>query len=71
MIRISGPKIQDVAQAVDGQTIDNVTYTLAGPLAGIQAVFTTDAANEEAAKDSLKKHLKQTFPVLRLYLEVI
>lgn len=71
MIRISGPKIQDVAAAIDGQTIAGVRYRSTGKIQGIQALFTSDAPNEESAADSLKKHLKQTFPLLRLYIEVV
>lgn len=71
MIRVSGPKISDVTKHLDGRTVSGVTYQAHGKPVGIQVCFCTDAADEQLAKNDLKKHLKEAFPVLRLYIEVI
>lgn len=71
MIRVSGPKIQEVVKAIDGIEINNVIYTYTGKTVGIQATFNTNVDDEEFAKDNLKKHLKQSMGHLRIYIEVI
>lgn len=71
MIRVSGPKIQDVVKNVDGKEIDGIVYALTGKVQGIQATFTTNANDEEVAKDQLKKYLKQYMGPYRIYVEVI
>lgn len=71
MIRVSGPKIQEIVKAVDGKEINEVVYTYTGKTVGIQATFTTNVSDEEFAKDNLKKYLKQNMGHLRIYIEVI
>ena len=71
MIRVSGPKIQDIVKNVDGQDINGVVYTFTGKLQGIQATFTANVIDEEFAKDNLKKYLKQNMGPYRVYVEVI
>ena len=71
MIKVSGPKIQEVVQKVDGQYINGIVYTFTGKIQGIQATFTTNSENEEIAKDNLKKYLKQNMGPYRMYVEVV
>ena len=71
MIRVSGPKIQDIVNKVNGQDINGVVYTFTGKLQGIQATFTTNANDEEFAKDNLKKYLKQNMGPYRVYVEIV
>lgn len=71
MIRISGLKIQDVANKINGLVIEDVTYTFTGKVQGIQAYISTDSDDEEKAKDNLKKYLKQNMGYLKLYYEIV
>lgn len=71
MIRVSGPKIQDIVKLVDGKEINGIVYTYTGKTVGIQALFNTNADDEEFAKDNLKKYLKQNMSYLRIYVEAI
>ena len=71
MIKVSGPKIQDVVKLVDGKEIEGIVYSFTGKMQGIQATFTTNANDEEVAKDLLKKYLKQNMGPYRMYVEVI
>lgn len=71
MIRVSGPKPNEIIEIINGKEIDGVVYTYTGKTTGIQAYFATNAADEGVAKDALKKYMKQNVPHLRLYFEVV
>lgn len=71
MIRVSSPKIKEFVEMIDGKEIEGVLYRLVGKIIGIQAIFETNAEDEEYAKDSLKVYLKQKYGYLKFYVEVI
>jgi hypothetical protein len=71
MLRISSGKIKDIINDINGKAIDGITYTNAGEAVGITATFSTDAGDDELAKQTIKKYLKERFPVLRIYVEVV
>jgi hypothetical protein len=71
MLRISSGKITDIINDINGKTVDGIIYTKAGETTGLMAVFSTDAKDDELAKQTIKKYLKERFPVLRIYVEVI
>jgi len=71
MIRISSSRISDIVKDIDGKVINNIRYNKTGEPAGIQAVFSTDTADEQLAMTTIKKYLKEKYPVLRIYVEVI
>lgn len=71
MIRISGNKIKDIVEGVDGQVIEGIKYESTGPIKGISATFNHDNPDEELAKATLKKYIKTAYPVLRVYVEIV
>ena len=71
MIKISGAKINEISAEIDGKTFDNIKFTRTGDPEGIAASFSVDTSNEELAMAALKKFLKEKYPVLRIYVEII
>jgi len=71
MLRISSSKINDIAADIDGKVINDIRFGKSGNPVGIQATFTSDAADEQLAMAAVKKYLKEKYPVLRIYVEVI
>ena len=71
MIRISSSKIKEIANDLDGINIDGIHFAQEGEVRGIQAIFANDADDEEVAKAVVKKYLKENYPVLKIYIEVI
>lgn len=71
MIRVSGPKIQEIVKEISNKNINGIVYTFTGKLQGIQATFAANIDNEETAKENLKKYLKQNMGPYRIYVEVI
>lgn len=71
MLRISSPKIADLAKELDGIEIEGIQFKKKGEPKGIQVLFTVDTDDEEMAKTVLKKYLKVNHPVFHIYVEVI
>lgn len=71
MIKISAGKIRDIAADIDGKTIDGIRFTQSGEPQGIMATFTVDASDEGSAQAAVKKYLKEKYPVLRIYVEIV
>jgi len=71
MLRISGPKITEIAKELDGIEIQGINFNQKEEPKGIQVLFLTNADDEETAKSVVKSFLKEKFPVLRIYVEVI
>ena len=71
MIKISSAKIRDITADIDGKVIEGIQYTKSSEPQGIMATFTVDTSNEEHAMAAVKKYLKEKYPVLRIYVEVI
>lgn len=71
MLRISSPKVTEVAKELDGIEIEGIHFKKEGESKGIQVLFSTDADDEELAKKVLKKYLKVNHPVFHMYVEVI
>ena len=71
MIKISSSKIRDITRDIDGKVIDAIQFTKSGEPEGIAAVFSVNTSDEELAKAAIKKYLKEKFPVLRTYVEIV
>ena len=71
MIKISSARIKDITSDIDGKVINDIQFTKSGEPQGIMATFTVNASNEELAMTAIKKYLKEKYPVLRIYVEVI
>jgi hypothetical protein len=71
MLRVSGPKMTEFAKELDGIEINGIHFKQEGVVQGIQAVFSTDAEDEELAKGAVKAYFKANHPVYRIYVEVI
>lgn len=71
MLRVSGPKMVEFAKELDGIEIQGIHLKQEGPVKGIQAIFSTDAGDEELAKSAVKAYFKANHPVYRIYVEII
>jgi hypothetical protein len=71
MLRISSAKILKITDDINGKEVDGITYTKSGEPAGLMATFSAGAADDELAKQIIKKYLKEKYPVLQIYVEVI
>jgi len=71
MLRISSSKINDITADIAGKTINGIRYSKSGEPVGLMATFSSDAADEQLAMAGIKKYLKEKYPVLRIYVEVI
>lgn len=71
MLQVSGAKIKEIVNEINGKEVDGIQYTYTGKMVGIQATFTTNIEDENLAKEKLKKYLKQNMGHLRIYIEVI
>ena len=71
MIRISSSKISDIVKDIDGTTINDIRFSKASEPVGLMVTFTSDAKDEQLAMAAIKKFLKEKYPVLRIYVEVI
>ena len=71
MIKVSSSKIRMIAEAVNGNCLDSITFELVGVVKGITASFSHDSADEELAQKVMKKYIKTNFPVLKVYVEIV
>lgn len=71
MLRISSPKITNLAEELNGIEIEGIHFTQENEPSGIQVNFSVDTENEELAKSVLKKYLKANHPVFHIYVEIV
>ena len=71
MIKISGPKIQEVVSLINEKEIDEILYSQIGEISGIQAFFNINSLNEEKAKEGVKKFLKTNMRYYTYYVEIV
>jgi len=71
MIRVSSSKIKDLAKELNGIEILGIHFKQEGEVKGIQVLLSTDTDDAEKAKSAVKNYLKEHYPALKIYVEVL
>ena len=69
-IKIGTTKIDDLIKAIDGKTLDGITFHYTGQKMGINAKFEHDGPDFETAKKAIKAFTKSTEEFAALFISV-
>ncbi|MBQ6478550.1 MAG: hypothetical protein IJI44_04185 [Erysipelotrichaceae bacterium] len=69
-IKIGSTRIDDLIKALDGRTLDGITFRYTGQKMGINAKFEHDGSDFETAKKAVKAFTKSTEEFAALFISI-
>ena len=70
ILKVGTTKIDDLIAAIDGKTLDGITFRYTGQKMGINAKFEHDGPDFETAKKAIKTFAKSTEEFAALFISV-
>ena len=70
IIKIGSTRIDDLIKALDGRTLEGITFRYTGQKMGINAKFEHDGPDFETAKKAVKAFTKSTEEFAALFISI-